>query len=282
MDVDFSGTLGAAASSRYLAFSPTHAAATILHVAPATGEWAVLGPVGLPDGWFGIGLGEPGVAVGGSVILAGAPLAGNDGEAAIFEDAITGSVAPFIINQGALSEPNPAVSNGYFGSDVDVRGDELFVGALASGSASDKAGRVFVYSRPPCTDGLYPLSQAVSLAAPDPVDLILSAGLEHGSRIYLVLGSANGTAPGIGVDGVVLPLNFDGYLVYTLQHPNVPPLAGTLGVLDALGHGLAAIQVPAGLDPALAGTQLHHAYLVFDEAGAAAYASAPAPLTLVP
>jgi hypothetical protein len=36
--------------------------------------------------------------------------------------------------------------------------------------------------------------------------------------------------------GFTLPLNPDAYFALTVNHPNQPPLAGSLGLLDATGH----------------------------------------------
>ena len=105
----------------------------------------------------------------------------------------------------------------------------------------------------------------------------------HSLSLYFILGSASGTSPGIPVDGLVLPLNlFDPYFGYTLQHPNTSVLQATLGVLSSSGTGTAAINLPAGLDAGLAGTTLHHAYVVFGSTGGAVFVSNPMPLDLVP
>ncbi|TAJ22111.1 MAG: hypothetical protein EPO68_03735 [Planctomycetota bacterium] len=91
----------------------------------------------------------------------------------------------------------------------------------------------------------------------------LEAGSAHANRVYLMLGSLSGTAPGITLDGQLLPLVPDAYTTYTLTAPNSPPLVDTLGVLDANGSALARFQVPAG-STALAGISGHHAYVVLD------------------
>lgn len=132
-----------------------------------------------------------------------------------------------------------------------------------------------------------PVQQGRVLAGEDRIvrDVtVLCDGLCN-SDPYLLLGSLNGTAPGIPVDGVVLPLNFDlGYLAFTLANPNTAPLANSLGMLDATGQGSATFSLPPASDASLAGLALHHAYLVFDLAGApsVAFASNAEPLTLAP
>ena len=72
------------------------------------------------------------------------------------------------------------------------------------------------------------------------------------------------------------------YLIYTLLNPNVPPYAGTLGLLDAGGEATATLTVPPGSPPALAGLAIHHAFLVFAASGEVVLASQPASLALIP
>ena len=98
-----------------------------------------------------------------------------------------------------------------------------------------------------------------------------------------MLGSFSGTAPGIAGFSLVLPLNLDVYLLHTLEHPNTPPLASSLGVLDGSGDGQAFFALAAGAAPGVAGTTLHHAYAVLDlAAGTAVLTSNPVPITLLP
>ena len=113
--------------------------------------------------------------------------------------------------------------------------------------------------------------------------LALDARLEHAGRPYLFLGSLSGSLPGAPVDGQVLPLNFDGYTALGLLAPNVPPLASSLGVLDAQGRGLAGFTLFPGYPPSVVGLALHHAYVVLDPATAEVrLASNAARLDVVP
>ena len=75
-----------------------------------------------------------------------------------------------------------------------------------------------------------------------------------------------------------LPLNSDPYFLLTLLAPNTAPLFGSIGLLDGLGQGSAALILPAGLSPGLVGTTAHHAYLLFG----AGFASNAEAVTLVP
>ncbi len=106
----------------------------------------------------------------------------------------------------------------------------------------------------------------------------LDAGAANAHRSYIVLGSVSGTHPGIPIFPVVLPLNYDPYLLYTAANPNTAPLSNSLGQLDGSGHASASFTLPAGF-PQFAGIQLHHAFLLV---GPVNFASNPVPLTLVP
>ncbi|QDU67214.1 hypothetical protein [Engelhardtia mirabilis] len=115
-------------------------------------------------------------------------------------------------------------------------------------------------------------------------DLVLDAGQAHAGELYLVLGSVTGTAPGINLDGQVLPLVFDAWTAFTLSSPNSGPLQSTFGVLDSQGRALAAIQLAAPLDGALAGLTLHHAFVTLGTVPlpTVTFASEAAPLSLLP
>jgi glucose/arabinose dehydrogenase len=113
--------------------------------------------------------------------------------------------------------------------------------------------------------------------------LSLDAGASQAGAIYLVLGSASGTVPGLIVDGLNLPLNADVYLTLSLTTANLPPFLGTLGFLDGSGAGEAAIALPAGaLGPGAVGLQLNHAFLTLSGGGTAAFTSNATSLTLHP
>ena len=111
--------------------------------------------------------------------------------------------------------------------------------------------------------------------------LELIAGPDSAGRLYLLLGTASGTQPGIAVDGELLPLNVDAYTLYTLQHPNQAPLQGSLGALDGAGRASASFVLPP-LVPGTAGLSLHHAYAVFGPSGSVALTSNAVSLEITP
>lgn len=120
-----------------------------------------------------------------------------------------------------------------------------------------------------------------SLAAPETAVFLLDRPQSSAGNLYLVAGSATGTAPGIPFGGVVVPLVLDPYLLATLNHASQPPFVDTFGVLDAAGDARAALVVPSGLDPALIGVTLHHAFVEMTPGFAAVFASEAVTLGLV-
>ncbi len=104
----------------------------------------------------------------------------------------------------------------------------------------------------------------ISLSAGGAQSIAIAAGPQHAGRIFLLLGSVSGTAPGIPVEALTLPLNVDAYFFATLTAPNAPPLAGSLGTLDAGGAATASFSLQPLTNPALAGLTAQHAYVVLD------------------
>ena len=105
---------------------------------------------------------------------------------------------------------------------------------------------------------------SVSLSSGGTVDLLTSFAPLASGELYLVLGSASGSAPGVPFGGDVVPLVPDAWTTFTLTKASQPPLESTLGVLDVLGGALSRLNVPADSPPSLVGTSLFHATLTFD------------------
>jgi len=103
----------------------------------------------------------------------------------------------------------------------------------------------------------------VSLAAGGAQSFCLDAGTGQASRVYLLLGTTSGTAPGVSVGGTHLPLNLDAYLVRTFAR-STSPIVGGYGVLDAQGGATASLTIPPGSSLFLAGSTVHHAAIVLD------------------
>lgn len=93
----------------------------------------------------------------------------------------------------------------------------------------------------------------------------LDAGPAFAGKLYFLLGSGSGTSPGVSA-GIELPLNFDSYLLLTLNNPNAL-IQNSLGFLDGNGHATAKLPFPAGAYVGFAGSHFDHAYIVFDIPG---------------
>ena len=140
-------------------------------------------------------------------------------------------------------------------------GDAVIAGAYAADPAGSFSGAAYIWELP--GEGcLYALPPTVTLGTGGTVDFFLAGGEAHAGELHVVLGTTTGTAPGILVDGFLLPLNFDAYTQLTLTDPTV--ISGGVGNLGTAGQGKASLTLPAGLNPALAGTTVHHAFALLD------------------
>jgi hypothetical protein len=126
----------------------------------------------------------------------------------------------------------------------------------------------------------------LSLGAGGTQTLALDAGHSHAGSMYWILGSISGIDPPLQLPGgLELPLVFDVWTQVTLSSPNQPPYSDTFGALDGRGTASAALDIPAGLPPSLAGVKIYHCGLVFDGAPSVAHialVSNPVFVTLIP
>ena len=123
---------------------------------------------------------------------------------------------------------------------------------------------------------------SLSLGSGGTQALSLDAGPEHAGMAYQILGSLNGTSPGIALGGLVIPLNFDlRYFLLTATAPQQTSLVNPIGVLDGEGRAEAGFVLPAGAPPALAGLGLDHAFIVLDGQGVV-FASNPVRVEFTP
>jgi PKD repeat protein len=135
---------------------------------------------------------------------------------------------------------------------------------------------------------LFGSPSSLSVSAGGTQSLVLAAGAAYRFRLYLLLGTTSGTAPGTALGPVTLPLNADAYTTFTATSPNSAILSSSLAFLDTSGNGSAAFHLPSGAPAALIGLTAHHAYLVFDlkidqsGTGAILTASNAFPLNLQP
>lgn len=186
----------------------------------------------------------------------------------------SGSVLRFLRGENGFelvgqSVPKFAGTAGQFGRSVVLLDEtplRFAVSAPGDDTYGDHHGTVFQY-QPSGGDchTFFTANGAVSIAAPEDVLLRLEPPSGAEGSFYFILGSTSGTEPGIPVDGQTLPLVIDNYFLQTLTQPNTAPLPESLGVfVGAWGTALATFSLPGGLDPALAGTVAHQAYVVID------------------
>ena len=95
---------------------------------------------------------------------------------------------------------------------------------------------------------------------------------------FWIFGSITGTKPGIALNGVHIPLNYDPYTELAMGMPS-PLYVGFRGTLDALGRAKASFNVPSGLPKSVPALTLFHAYVTYGPQGIT-FASNAAPVRL--
>lgn len=225
---------------------------------------------------------------GGDVALEGGVAAVAHGGGGLIGSDRPGSVVLYALQGGSWTEtaeleaPDAAPLDG-FSRSLGLSGDLLVLGAPADDDHALSSGSAYLYSvsESGCP-ALFGAPEFLSVTSGTEQVQLLDAGPSQAGRPYLLLGSASGTVPGISVDTVLLPLNFDVYTVYTLQIAASPLYPGSFGLLDGDGQGSAAKVVEDGINPALAGLVVSYAYLTFGPLGTAQLASNAIGLTLLP
>ena len=148
-----------------------------------------------------------------------------------------------------------AAENEMLGYAVAVDGSLL----VAATRLADGVGAAYVARR-----ALAGYPPQVSVSGGTTHVLSLETGPAYAGLPYVVLGSLTGTAPGYPLDGQLLPLAVDSYLLHTLTSPNAPPLAGSLGQLDDVGRASASFALPPGTGAALVGVEANHAFVALE------------------
>ncbi|QDU68221.1 S8 family peptidase [Engelhardtia mirabilis] len=125
----------------------------------------------------------------------------------------------------------------------------------------------------------------ISLAAGGSQTFELLAGSGGAGAIYLLLGSASGTSPGLSLDGFVLPLVPDNWTNLTISQANVGIFSNTFSAFDTQGRAIASLTIPGGQNPFLAGLVFNHTFIRI-VVGPIPYLAIqppdPAPLQMVP
>ena len=169
-----------------------------------------------------------------------------------------------------------------FGAALAVSGDLLAVGAFRSDVAALDAGSVYTFS----LDGtlcptLAARPESLSLSAGGTQVLRLTPGPGFAGQVFVLVGSASGTDPGLAVGGLRIPLNPDDYFFLTLLAGPGTPLEVNTGLLSA-GAGSADVDLvlPPGTDPSLVGTVLDHAFVILGGGSGLMHVSNPVSLRL--
>lgn len=217
---------------------------------------------------YSTGLPNPGVpqfSVSGPVLIDGAI---NEFDLALFPGNKVLNSGPFtvslrLLNNSVLSSPSPVHDGNGCTSGVSlikaVPGGWL--NACSAGVTGDWVVGV-VYKSLGCNNSFSTSTSTISLGAGGQQIMTLDAGAANAGKFYWIFGSATGTSPGLDFGGgIVLPLNFDAYFNFTLTKPFAGIYNSFVGQLNILGGGLAALTLPPGVDPSLAGLTLDHAYL---------------------
>jgi hypothetical protein len=171
---------------------------------------------------------------------------------------------------GVTFQPNVLVSDVTF--DPNTYGQGGWIGDYTHIAASDRtvhgiwtdgrSGNNNVQSSRVQLD-FYAQEETLSALTGGRVDFTLNPGPKYAGASYRVLGSASGNAPGMDFGGgLVLPLNFDPLVLFTLTQANSPAFPGFAGSLDGTGSATAALDTQGPFDPSFAGITLSFALLV--------------------
>lgn len=166
---------------------------------------------------------------------------------------------------GATFLPNVKVADKKTNANKYNQG--FFIGDYTGAAASDRAvhgiwtdGRnndndVFTSS---VNLALFTDVPQISAATGGTANFTINAGPLYQSAGYRVLGSITGTSPGITLNHVNIPLNFDVFMIDTILYANSSALPGFFGTLDATGSAAAAL-ITGPLPPAAVGLQMDFA-----------------------
>jgi len=103
---------------------------------------------------------------------------------------------------------------------------------------------------------------SISAATGGVVELYLCAGDAEEKRDYIVLGSLSGVTPGIALPKglAVLPLNFDIFTGFIIQHINTPLFFNFMGELDSEGCGTARFDTIGPAPTVMVGLKYYFAF----------------------
>lgn len=184
-------------------------------------------------------------------------------------------------SDGSLDHPVMYYSAAHLGSLVlDVDGERMDVRFLNERGVVEDGFTLRKF----LDAGLSADTTTLSVSSGGVQNFRIDAGVGNAGKRYLLLGSMTGTAPGIALGPVTLPLVPDAYTAFTLAQRNSAFFVASSGRLDAAGRAAPALNLAPGVSLSLIGAHLFHAGLVLDlpGTGAARFATNAFPLTLVP
>jgi hypothetical protein len=152
---------------------------------------------------------------------------------------------------------------------------DLFVGTFQGTSASPIYQVTGFPPPPPLTANI----ATIPVGAASSVVFGLHAGAPNGGRLYLLVGTASGTMPGVPLGAVTLPINLDAVTFFVLENTNMPSFANFFGSTGPTGEASASIALPALGNPSVVGVVLHFAYLLINPID---FASNAVPIVLAP
>lgn len=197
------------------------------------------------------------VSLSGERALVGAPSgsAGGRGSAHAFEDLGAGLVEVQVVVDPCLT------AGAGLGAAVDLGGDVALLGAPGHGALGNELGFARVQHLFSCSLLTH---DACALSATKGGEVVhgIDAGPQLAGQMYFLLGSATGTAPPLLLDGQLLPLAGDLYLLVAASLVNQPPFHDYFGMLDERGRGRARFTPGPAEATALVGGTLHQAYAV--------------------
>ncbi|QDU67862.1 hypothetical protein [Engelhardtia mirabilis] len=162
-----------------------------------------------------------------------------------------------------LGAPSIAERPG-FGSAIDAQGTELVVGAAeqsaGAGFGGLQAGRVYDLQLSTVLESLSGCPESLSLVEGGVQDLVARGLPPNAPTLFLV--GVSGSAPGLQLDGLNLPLEVDALTLASLA--GSAPIGQPLQIADALGEARATLSLAPDSDPALAGLFVNEASLAFD------------------
>ena len=163
--------------------------------------------------------------------------------------------------------------------DLDGNGfEEIFIGA-----GIEFGGRVHLYRH--STLRIIGTDQ-LSVSAGGAIRYSIEVGELSANRLYLLALGASGSVPGVDLavpaGSVNLPLNPDALTLAAVAKVNTPTFEDFLGVTSELGIGSAKLNVAPIPNPALAGTTVTAAAVVFGPAGEVEYTTDAAEFEMLP